>query len=109
MPRGTKPKESPVKLEQNALMWATFGKGAKIQLASWDCKQVAVLQAVLEVLTTGSTVVFRPGSGGGSLGVAIWEGDHRHPPTWCYTSEELDEWADGILERVMPKGQIAAD
>ncbi len=109
MPRGKRPEETPAKLEQNRLMWATFGKKAKVTIASWDPKQVQFTQALLEILTTGATVVLRPGSGGGSVGVAIWEGDFRHPPTWCYTSEELDEWSAAIMESVTPKGEDAAD
>jgi hypothetical protein len=110
MPRDRgKPKETPEKLAQNRLMWGTFGKGTKISVASWDPKQVEVVQAILEVVASGSTVVLRPGSGGGALGIAIWEGDTRWPPVWCYTSEEMDAWANGVLERVEGIREDAAD
>jgi len=109
MPRGSGPKESPAKLVQNQLMWATYGKGARISLTSWDPKAVAFVEAILEVLASGATVVLRPGSGAGSVGVAIWEGDFRHPPTWCYTSEELDDWSAGVIALAMLRAQQAAD
>jgi hypothetical protein len=90
-------------------MWGIFGKGSVISVASWDPKQVALVEAVLEIVASGATVVFRPGSGGGSIGVAIWEGDTRWPAVWCYTSEDLDSWADGVLERVRAEEAHAAD
>jgi hypothetical protein len=103
------PRETPAKLEQNRLMWGTFGKGAALSIAAWDCKSADLVQALLEVAATGSTVVLRPGSGGGALGIAIWEGDTRWPPTWCYTSEEVDAWAWAVLEKVQGKSEPAAD
>jgi len=109
MPRTSKPRETPAKLQQNATMWGIFGKGATISVASWDPKQVQLVEAILEVVASGATVVVRPGSGGGSVGVAIWEGDNRWPPVWCYTSEDLDAWADGVLDRVRENIGQAAD
>ena len=97
MPRQGKPRETPAKMEQNRLMWATYGKKARLLVNSWDPKQVQLVQALLEVVASGATVVLRPGQGGGSIGIAIWEGDFRHPPEWCSTSEELDFWAEGII------------
>lgn len=97
MPRAKSPKETPQKLEQNRLMWEIGGKDARILITGWDPKQVQLVEALLEVVASGATLVFRPGSGGGAIGVAIWEGDFRHPPTWCYTSEEVDAWSEAIL------------
>lgn len=105
MPRAKSTTESREKLSQNGALWGTFGKSAVIQVASWDPKQEPLVQAILEVLTTGATVVIRPGSGGGSLGIAIWEGDNRWPPRWCYDSTDVDAWADEVLARVVPVAQ----
>lgn len=109
MPRAKGSQESTAKLQQNGALWATFGKSSVIQVASWDPKQVEWVQAILEVLTTGATVVIRPGSGGGSLGIAIWEGDNRWPPRWCYMSEDIDAWSAEVLSRVEPVAQGTAE
>lgn len=107
MPRPVKPKETPEKLAQNRLMWGTFGPTTVLSVTSWDAKQVQLVDAILEVVASGSTLVVRPGSGGGAIGIAIWEGDHRHPPVWCYTSDDVDAWAAGVLDRV--KGYVAGE
>lgn len=91
--------KNPAKQEQARLLWGTGRVRNQPELYDWDPKQVALVEALMTVLASGSTVVFRPGSGNRSIGVAIWEGDHRWPPTWCYDSEELDEWAADINER----------
>jgi hypothetical protein len=105
MPRSKSASETPSKLQQNVALWGTFGKSSVLQVASWDPKQVEWVQAILEVVTTGATVVIRPGSGGGSVGIAIWEGNDRWPPRWCYMSEDIDEWAAEVLARVQVEGQ----
>lgn len=100
MPRKPAAKESPAKLQQNLAMWGIYGKEARVLPSGWDPKQVQLVDALLHVISSGATVVLRPGSGGGAVGVAIWEGDLRHPAVWCYTSEELDQWAEGVMQRV---------
>lgn len=108
MPRPARPKETAAKLEQNRAMWDTFGRKTKVLVTSWDPKQVQLVEAILEVVASGSTVVFRPGTGGGSVGVAIWERKVQHDPAWCNTAEELDAWADWVLE-MSRGGEEAAD
>jgi hypothetical protein len=78
-------------------------------LSDWDADTAVVTQALLEIVSTGSTVVVRPGSGGRSLGVSIWEGDTRHPPKWLYDSEELTAWAQGICDISQRRKEAAAD
>lgn len=99
MPRPTKVSDSPKAREQKQLLWQQTGSMDNSELASWDPKQVDVVQAILEVLSTGVSIYIRPGSGGRALGIAIWEGDVRHPAKWLYTAEELDEWASDTLDR----------
>lgn len=98
MPRKTTPRETEQKLAQNAAMWAIFGKKTTVLVSGWDPKQIQLVDALLSIVASGSTVVLRPGSGGGAVGIAIWEGDTRHPAVWCYTSEEMDEWSGTVLE-----------
>lgn len=97
MPRkGAGGQPTPVS-EQRVLMWGMQGANIPPSLTEWDPKTEPLVQAVLEVVATGATLVFRPGSGGRSIGVAIWEGDQRWAPNWVYDTEELDDWAQGIL------------
>lgn len=107
MPRAKGVRETPAKLAENRTIWGQFGKtDVGYAITGWDFKP-SFVEAILEVLQSGSTVVLRPGSGQRSIGIAIWEGDFRHPPTWCYQPEEVDMWAESIMERV--KRQDAAD
>jgi hypothetical protein len=78
-------------------------------VSEWDPKTEALVQALLEIVSSGSTVVLRPGSGGRALGVAIWEGDERHAPMWCYDAEELDHWAARVLAMIEQRSGQAAD
>jgi len=78
-------------------------------LTQWDPKSDALIEALLTIVASGATVVMRPGSGGRSLGIAIWEGDERHAPQWSYDAEELDQWASRILAVVDRRGDEAAD
>lgn len=100
MPRGKKTQETPAKLEQNRLMWATYGRDARIMPVSWEVKEAQFAEAVLAIVSSGASVFLRSGSGGGAVGVAIWEGDVRHPATWCYTSEDLDAWSADVLDAI---------
>lgn len=76
---------------------------------SWDLKTSIFAEAALAIIASGATLVIRPGSGGRALGVAIWEGDDRHPPQWCYDEAELDEWAAGVVARWKEVTTRAAD
>lgn len=109
MPRGKIVRETPAKMEQNRLMWGIFGGEAKVSVLSWDPKQVQLVDAILHVLDSGSSVFIRPGSGGGSIGIAIWEENNRWPAKWCYTSEEVDAWAAAVLEAAEANSRSAAD
>lgn len=109
MPRAAgKPKSEAVTRERQ-LMWAQAGQYNVPTLRDWDPKQVQLVEALLGILESGATVVLRPGSGGRSVGVAIWEGDFRHAPTWMYEAEEIDTWAESILLRLGADQAEAAD
>lgn len=99
MPRGKKevPGESAQRA-QNAAWWAQTGRRLEHPLHSWDSDTAAVWQAVLELLSAGNTVCIRPGSGGESLGIAIWEPVNKRPYVWFGADVELDEWAKQLVE-----------
>lgn len=108
MPRKGQGTQPTAKSDQARAIWGMTGGRLEPTLAEWDPKQVEFCQAVLEILATGATVVMRPGSGGRSFGIAIWEGDERHPPKWLYEAEEVDAWASSILAHAREiKGQAA--
>jgi hypothetical protein len=72
------------------------GEHAGESLIQWDPKTEPLVAAIMEILASGASVFLRPGSGGRAIGVAIWDGEDRHKPTWVYEAEELDAWAEGI-------------
>lgn len=96
MPRGSSGNVTPAKREQRRLLFEMVGEHQGESLTQWDPKAEMFLEAVLGVLSTGSALFIRPGSGGRAIGLAIWEGDTRHPAKWCYEAEELDDWAQAI-------------
>lgn len=110
MPRGNgDSKRQQAKSEQARLLWGSGGGRSEPTLPEWDPKSEPFTQAVLEVVASGATLVFRPGSGGRAMGVAIWEGDVRHAPKWCYEADELDQWASWVLSNVRADQADAAD
>jgi hypothetical protein len=98
MPRGSGKQATPVQQEQRRLLWAMTGQVDGEGLRQWDPKSADFVEAVLDVLSTGAAVFMRPGSGGRAIGIAIWEGDTRHPAKWLYEASELDEWSRLILK-----------
>lgn len=109
MVRPNKGQAPAAKQEQQKLLWLQTGTHEGETLADWDPKAQPLVQALLEVLATGATVVLRPGSGGRSFGIAIWEGDVRHAPKWLYDNEEVDQWAESINDIAEARRGLAAD
>lgn len=109
MPRPNKGQQTTAKSDQARLLWGTAGRRHEPTLAEWDPKAEPFTQALLEILASGATVVLRPGSGGRSFGIAIWEGDERHAPKWLYDNQEVDEWAAWVNERVAATKEEAVD
>ena len=107
MPRRGRGDDVPAARAQRQSIWADYGKIQQPDLSSWDPKSEQLVEALLTIAESGATVVLRPGSGGRSIGIAIWEGDDRHPPAWLYTSAEVDDWSHAVLEKV--REQEAAD
>lgn len=98
MPRGNsdKPKTTP-----NAMFsqwWAQTGAEPEYVLHMWDPDTAVVVQSLLELLSDGLTVVFRPGSGGRSIGMAVWQGDNRPPAKWLYDQDEWNAYAENIVK-----------
>jgi len=71
--------------------------------ADWDPDMQAFGQAILEVVGQGGTLFVRSGSGGQSVGIAIWEGDTRHPAKWLQDAEGINQWAQAVLAALKPK------
>lgn len=109
MVRGKQNSQPAAKSEQARLLWAIGGVRNEPTVDDWDCKTDLVVEALLAVVASGATVVLRPGSGGRSVGIAIWEGDERHAPTWCYDSEEVDNWASKVTSMAKARKGEAAD
>lgn len=98
MPRGRRevPGEA-AQTAQNAAWWAQTGKRLEHPLHTWDPATAPVCQALLELLSAGNTLCLRPGSGGESIGIAIWEPELKRPYIWFGQDVELDDWARGIV------------
>lgn len=95
--RATKKQTPDVVHVERRLVYQQFGSYNQPGLKDWDPKQVQLVEALLQVLSDGATLMIRPGSGNRSIGIAIWEGENRWPPTWCYDAEEVDSWAENVL------------
>jgi hypothetical protein len=91
-----KPKE-PKPISMYEALRKQLGARHQVSIGDWDCDAELVLQAMLQVGAAGNVLFIRPGTGGGSWGLAVWEGDERHPAIWVYAEEQLNEWAEGIL------------
>lgn len=100
MPRGSGKQVTPARQEQRRLLFEMLGENEGAGLRQWDPKAGPLVEALLGILSEGAAVFLRPGSGGRAIGVAIWEGDTRHPAKWVYEAEELDDWALLILKRL---------
>lgn len=110
MPRGSGKQVTPVRVEQRRLLFEMVGEHEGESLRQWDPKAGPIVEAILGIAGSGAAIFIRPGSGGRALGIAIWEGDTRHPASWFYEAEELDDWAHRILKRLGGDiSQAAAD
>lgn len=109
MPRPTKKETSPAVKQERRLIWEQTGSYGFATVGDFDPKSQMLADALLYVVSTGATVVLRPGSGNRSLGIAIWEGDVRHAPKWVYDAEELDEWSLSIIQVKQAAEAEAAD
>lgn len=109
MPRKVSSQKSEAVTAERQLIWAQFGSYNHATVGDFDPKAEALVEALLHVVSTGATLVLRPGSGGRSLGIAIWEGDFRGAPQWLYDSEEVDNWATTVLSVKRAAEAQAAD
>jgi hypothetical protein len=99
MPRAKGVPSSPGRRVFESQWAAQAGRPLEFDLLDWDPKPNKLFDAVMQVLASGAQVFIKPGSGGRSFGIAIWEGDDRHPATWFYEVEELDAWCEGTIAR----------
>lgn len=102
MPGGRKRPQTPAALQDlNHLLWAQTGRVAVYKVNDWDPDAAAFLDACLQIVASGATVVIRPMGGGTGMGIAIWEGDVRHAPAWLREDADLDAWSQGIRAAVL--------
>lgn len=99
MPRG---KAQAVTTEQGifSALTAQLGGIPDYTIADLDPDCSKFCQAILEVTAAGGSLFMRSGSGGQSLGIAIWEGDTRHPAKWMGDAEGINAWSEAVLELV---------
>lgn len=109
MPGGRKPARNPHEKELAHLIYLQTGSVPDYLIPTWEPRYQEFVDALLEILGQGHTLVLRPGSGGRALGIAIWNGDSRPPAKWFYDQDELDAWADMVLAIKAKRGQTAAD
>ena len=109
MPRGKPGQESKQKLYANRYAWDIIGEVQTNSVGGWDLKSEAFCQMLCEMVGSGVTVVLRPGTGGRSLGLAIWDGDDRRPPVWFHAEEEADAYAQRVLRQIADQKAAAAD
>lgn len=88
------------KQEQSRLLFLQTGNIYDPGLLEFDPDAPAFLEAILLLMSEGGTVVLRPGSGGRSFGVAVWQGDVRYPPTWLYDDEEINAWSQKVVSQL---------
>lgn len=94
--------------EQRRLLFLQ-GTEQSSAIADLDPKAQLFTQAILCLLAEGMTIHMRPGSGGRSIGIGGFVGDDRIPYKWLYDEEEIDAWADKVLENLKYEGGKAAD
>lgn len=83
--------------------WHQTGTQYEYQLSEWDPDTATVVQAILELLDDGLTVVLRPGSGGRAIGLAIWKGDDRQPAKWFGDQDEMNEYCTNIVKLALAR------
>lgn len=109
MPRGSARQVTPAQQQQRKLLFEMTGDHDGSELLHWDIQTEPFVEALLGIVSTGAVVMLRPGSGGRALGIAIWEGDVRHPAKWFYETAEVDDWSLLIRKRVAGDISQAAD
>lgn len=98
MPRARKEDTQTAAKELIKAWWEQTGELPNYKLSDWDPDTAALSQAILELMSSGATVVLRPGSGGRAVGIAIWLGDNRPPAKWFGDHDELNAWTRAIVE-----------
>ena len=109
MPRAKSSGSGQAAREQAQLLWGMGVDPYEAGVLGWDWQDAVFCEAVREVLSSGASIFMRPGSGGRAIGIAIWEGDHRHPPKWLYEGAEIEEWATGVCRLAKLRRGTAAD
>lgn len=102
MPR----KAAPSVLSADSIFASIMGQLGGVpdyNCSDWDPDMQRFGQAILEVVAANGTLFIRSGSGGQSVGIAIWEGDTRHPAKWLQDAEGIDAWSAAVLQAIPGK------
>lgn len=109
MPRARRVPSSPARREFESLWSSVAGGPLEYTIVDWDPDTAKFVQALLEILGSGASLFIRPGGGGSTVGIAIWEGDNRHPATWFTEHEELNVWAARVIEHAAAMRAVKQD
>lgn len=83
--------------------WQQTGTQYEYRLSEWDPDTAVVVQAILELLEDGLTVVLRPGSGGRAIGMAVWQGENRPPAKWFGDQDEMNAYCGIIAQAAVAR------
>lgn len=98
MPRARSDNGKSPEEDQFSLLWKQLGEKPDQNIRGMDFDAALLMQAILDVVDAGNTVVFRRGSGGESLGIAIWTRQKQNDPVWCSSDERVEAWAKGAIQ-----------
>lgn len=107
MPRKGMGQQPTPKSELSRLLFLQTGQRYDYALTQFDFDTATFAEALLLLMAEGATVVCRPGSGGRSFGVAVWQNDVRYAPKWLYDDEEVNDWSNLIIGQL--RKEEAAD
>lgn len=99
MPRQKAKQTTPLEAAAQRVLWDLTGQLYTQTVADLDPKPEPFVKAILAIMETGAALFMRPTSDGYAIAIAIWEGDVRHKATLCHETEQVDLWAEEVIQR----------